>query len=151
MKTIRILRINSIRTTRWERMIGRPYRRQRKQIRELIHQKQIDVVLTVSRIAEELGELGIPYLYKKKLVYRRGGIRRNPRKEWHMAILDDETYETEELLQRVSEDFNHLSIVTNRGEHFLDLSDLIYEETGLVLQITGQIPAKANIILDMKP
>lgn len=151
METIYLLHIISIKTTRWERLIGHPYRRQRKQIRKLIEERSFCGILTIPRIAEELGDLGVPYLYRKKIKYKWGGIRKNERKDWHLAILDDGTEQTDAIIERVSEDFNHMTVITEREEYFSDLAEDIYDETGLLIHFTDQIPRKANIVLDMKP
>ncbi len=111
----------------------------------------MDGILTTAEIAEQLGDLKLPYLLIHRLVFRRGGIRRNPQKDWHVAIIDDASEAVDEIVDLVYEDLNHLTIVTDRAEYFEHAADMIYEETGLILHITDRIPAHANILLYMKP
>lgn len=111
----------------------------------------MDGIMTTTEIAERLGDLKLPYLFTHRLIFRKGGIRRNPQKDWHVAIIDDASETVDEIVNLIYEDLNHLSIVTDRAEHFEHLTDTIYEETGLILHITDRIPAQANILLYMKP
>ena len=110
----------------------------------------MDGVMTTEDIALQLGNLGVPYLYVHKAGFRKGGIKRNPQKCWHMAVLDDESAMTDEVLELVYEDLNYLTVVTDRAEHFESMADEVYEETGLLIHFARQIPPDANILLYMK-
>ncbi len=151
METIHLLHIIHIEPTKWERIFGHPYRRLRKRLHRLIEEKTIEGIVTTADIADELGHMGVPYLLKRRVTYKRGGIRRNSRREWYIAVTDDGTESTDELLERIYEDFNYMAIVTERPEHYSNFVDEVYEETGLLIRISDHVPKRANILLDMKP
>ena len=117
----------------------------------LIREKNIEGLLTTADIAEKLGDLKLPYLYTYRLVFRRGGIQRNQQRDWHLAVIDDGTPTIDVVLDLIYEDLNYLTVVTDRSEYFTDFAETVYEETGLLVQMSEKIPKYANILLYMKP
>ena len=146
-----MLHIIQIEATKWECFRGHPYRKARKCIMRLIREKNIEGLLTTADIAEKLGDLKLPYLYTYRLVFRRGGIQRNQQRDWHLAVIDDGTPTIDVVLDLIYEDLNYLTVVTDRSEYFTDFAETVYEETGLLVQMSEKIPKYANILLYMKP
>lgn len=80
-------------------------------------------------------------LEKKKIEY----------KNLRLVIIDPEDYKMEYLLELFLKDLNYLTIITNRGEYFSEIREIIYDKVGLVLDIIKN-PTKeqigGNIIID---
>ncbi len=67
------------------------------------------------------------------------------------SLLDEDQVEV--MLEQISEDLNFLRIVTDRPAYFTDYIQRMYEDSGLVVQISSkeeELPADFNVILDME-
>lgn len=67
-------------------------------------------------------------------------IHQISRKSYRLTIVDDGSEASYVALLKAGHDINRLTLVTERGKHFEDLMDDIYEENGLVVEVaeTGQ-------------
>jgi hypothetical protein len=72
-------------------------------------------------------------------------------KHLKLVIIDSEDYKMEYLLELFVKDLNFLTIVTNRVEYFEEIQQMIYDTTGLVIDVVSnpvKDPIDGDIIID---
>lgn len=74
------------------------------------------------------------------------------RKEMRLTIIDSGDSKIDYILDLIIHDLNHLTIITQRAEYFKEYVDIIYDNTGLVIEVIAKIfevESKSDLIIDM--
>ena len=77
----------------------------------------------------------LPYIYQKEcfdFLRRYGKI---PKKQIEMVLIDDEDFRTDYFLKNYLEEFNYVTIVTERKEYFESLQERAFQELGLLIDV----------------
>lgn len=73
-------------------------------------------------------------------------------KEMRLTIIDSGDSKIDYILDLIIYDLNHLTIITQRPEYFKEFVDIIYDNTGLVIEVITkifEIEGKSDLIIDM--
>lgn len=73
-----------------------------------------------------------------------------PRKKYRLTIVDDGGEAAFVTLLKAGHDINRLTLVTDREEHFADIAEDIYEENGLVVEVTENEAGHGGITVEFK-
>jgi len=74
------------------------------------------------------------------------------RKEMRLAIVDSGDRKIEYILELLVYDLNYLTIITKRPEYFNEFVDIIYDNTGLLIEIISDEELqeiKGNVVIDL--
>lgn len=71
-----------------------------------------------------------------------------PKKSHRLIIVDDGSEAAFLALEKAGHDINHMTLVTDREEHFERILSEIYEEDGLVVEVAGQRDEAAGMVLE---
>ena len=74
-------------------------------------------------------------------------------KQLHLEIIDEDAREkrifepagVDEVLEQLAEELNYLTIYTDRPEHFLEFSESVYEENGLMVLLLPKREVKCHL------
>lgn len=77
-----------------------------------------------------------------------------PKQQLHLEIIDEEAWEgsifepagVDEVLQQLAEELNYLTVYTDRPGHFLEFSEKIYEENGLMVLFLPKRELKSHLL-----
>lgn len=92
------------------------------------------------------------YLFFKEgitLFLDKCGIQK---KSARFVVIDSGNKKVETILQTILEYTNYLTIVTNRVEHFRNAVEVVYEETGLMMEVVSAYTQKnimGNVVINL--
>ena len=75
-----------------------------------------------------------------------------PKKSARFVVIDSGNKKVETILQTILEYTNYLTIVTNRVEHFRNAVEVVYEETGLMMEVVSTYTQKnimGNVVINL--
>lgn len=93
----------------------------------------------------------LPYIYMKECLAYLRRYTKIPKKQMNIVLIDDGDYRTDYFLNEFLEEFNYLTIVTDRKEYFEGLQERAFQELGLLIDL--MIPweeknLRGNIVWD---
>lgn len=95
----------------------------------------------------------LKFLYLKELVTIARRKLNITMKDMKLVVIDSGDKRIEHVLELLVNNLNFLTIITDREEYFTEFRDMIYDTTGLVVDVE-EIPLKnhieGNIIIDLK-
>ncbi len=77
----------------------------------------------------------LPYIYMKECLAYLRRYAKIPKKQIAMVLIDAGDYRIDYFLGEFLEEFNYLTIVTNRKEYFEGLQERAFQELGLLIDL----------------
>ncbi|WP_167955427.1 hypothetical protein [Anaerosporobacter faecicola] len=94
----------------------------------------------------------LKYLYLSQIIKENKKRLVIQDKDVKLVIIDSGDKRVEHVLERFSENLNSLTIITDREEYFASFREMIYDTTGLVVEVEGlqvRNHIEGNIIIDL--
>lgn len=94
----------------------------------------------------------LKFLYIEELIERALYMKRLEMKNMKLTLIDSGDKRIEYILELLSMKLNYLTIITSREEYFESFRDMIYDTTGLVVEIINtplREPIEGNIVIDL--
>ena len=77
----------------------------------------------------------LPYIYMRECMAYLRRYAKIPKKQICMVLIDDGDYKIDNFLSEFLEEFNYLTIITNRKEYFENLQERAFQELGLLIDL----------------